>query len=162
MSTFVWPLSVCRKKNTVSIEDFLYFFLSFRGETPLHIAIVYNDLASVELLIKHGVDVNQRIIDDSNLSLSRRRRSEHRQSKIFQRKFNQKKQFDMKLANPESKIIRLQTISINAAFRSFEFTKSDDVESCIQFIGWFPGQVIRYCIRSYDWMQYVWRAMKYR
>ncbi|CAF4221653.1 unnamed protein product, partial [Didymodactylos carnosus] len=31
-------------------------------ETPLHIAIVYNDIESVKLLVKHGVDVNKRAI----------------------------------------------------------------------------------------------------
>ncbi|CAF0985740.1 unnamed protein product [Didymodactylos carnosus] len=36
--------------------------LTVIGETPLHIAIVYNDIESVKLLIKHGVDVNKRAV----------------------------------------------------------------------------------------------------
>ncbi|CAF0923689.1 unnamed protein product [Rotaria sordida] len=38
--------------------------LTVIGETALHIAIVYNDMNSIKLLIKHGVDVNKCVVGD--------------------------------------------------------------------------------------------------
>ncbi|CAF5036626.1 unnamed protein product, partial [Rotaria sp. Silwood1] len=50
-------------------------------ETPLHIAIVYNDINSVKLLIKHGVDVNKRVVGDFNTPEQNRKNDEHKKGR---------------------------------------------------------------------------------
>ncbi len=78
------------------------------GETPLHIAIFYNDISSVELLVKHGVDVNQRVIEDFYPSGQIRNKAEtktgrrHRPSRFFHQNGTSKKLISLKNANPES------------------------------------------------------------
>lgn len=83
------------------------FFSS--GETPLHIAVVYNDINSVKLLIKHGVDVNKRVVGDFNISERNGFKDETSKGKrikpqsLLQRKRASQKFFDPQSSNPESK-----------------------------------------------------------
>jgi ankyrin repeat protein len=78
------------------------------GETPLHIAIFYNDFSSVELLVKHGVDVNQRVIENSYSPGQNRNKYEtktgrrNRNSIFFHRNQIPQKLISLKNANPES------------------------------------------------------------
>ena len=80
------------------------------GETPLHIAIFYNDISSVQLLVKHGVDVNQRVIDSFHPSGLHRSKSEtkngrrNRTSTFFVGHYPSQKVIRLKNANPESKL----------------------------------------------------------
>ncbi|CAF1123494.1 unnamed protein product [Adineta ricciae] len=78
--------------------------LTVIGETPLHIAIVYNDIDSVKLLIKHGVDVNKRVVGDFNSSEPNRNLNETKKwrQKKFRRADSPAKQFDPQSATPES------------------------------------------------------------
>lgn len=83
--------------------------MSFLGETPLHIAIFYNDISSVQLLVKHGVDVNERVVGGFYSNGTNGNRFETRSgrkrapSKFFQHKGSPKKVITLKNANPESK-----------------------------------------------------------
>ena len=78
------------------------------GETPLHIAIVYNDIKSVKLLVKHGVDVNKRVTGDYNTTGQERIKDESIKGKrqatrtLFQRNQSSAKQFNPQSENPES------------------------------------------------------------
>ena len=78
------------------------------GETPLHIAIVYNDMKSVILLIKHGVDVNKRVVGDFNTSKQDRTKDESNKrqrkvsKKLFHRPESSQKQFNPQAENPDS------------------------------------------------------------
>ena len=79
------------------------------GETPLHIAIVYNDINSVKLLIKHGVDVNKRVVGYFTVSERNRTKDETKKGKkkksrpLFRRREKKEKQFNPQNGNPESK-----------------------------------------------------------
>ncbi len=79
------------------------------GETPLHIAIVYNDLNSVKLLIKHGVDVNKRVVGNFNISEPNHDKDETKKGRrkktrrLFHRNHASQKEFDPQNGNPESK-----------------------------------------------------------
>ncbi len=81
------------------------------GETPLHIAIFYNDICSVELLVKHGVDVNQRVIGGVHSPGQNRNRFEtksgrkSRNSMFFHGHNASQKVMRLKNANPESKVL---------------------------------------------------------
>ena len=75
----------------------------------MHIAIVYNDLSSVQLLVKHGVDVNKRVLGDFCApSRSRRHKTEtkkgrpDRPAQVFSRQETSQKLFNPQNANPES------------------------------------------------------------
>lgn len=82
--------------------------LAVIGETPLHIAIVYKDLDSVKLLVKHGVDVNKRVLGDYNGHAHSRHRNETKKgrrtqsSTIFRRNETNRKDFNPQNSNPES------------------------------------------------------------
>ncbi|CAF3380623.1 unnamed protein product [Rotaria sp. Silwood1] len=82
--------------------------LTVIGETPLHIAIVYNDINSVKLLIKHGVDVNKRVVGDFNTPEQNRKNDEHKKGrgKKFllpcHRDKTSQKQFNPQNSSPES------------------------------------------------------------
>jgi ankyrin repeat protein len=75
------------------------------GETPLHIAVVYNDINSVKLLIKHGVDVNKRVVGDLNLSEQNRTKNETKKGRKerLRRNNTSQKQFNPQGDSPESK-----------------------------------------------------------
>ena len=83
--------------------------LFFLGETLLHIAIVYNDINSVKLSIKHGIDVNQRIVGDFNIPKQNQNIEENknRQRKricsFFHFRFKSQKSFNPQNDSPESK-----------------------------------------------------------
>lgn len=85
------------------------FFCSILGETPLHIAIVYNDINSVKLLIKHGVDVNKRVVGDFDVSEENRTKDETKKGRrkksrpLFRRNEKLQKKFNPQSSNPESK-----------------------------------------------------------
>jgi len=87
----------------------LDFFCSILGETPLHIAIVYNDINSVKLLIKHGVDVNKRVVGNFDVSQENRNKDETKKGRrkktqpLFHRNKKLQKQFNPQTDNPESK-----------------------------------------------------------
>ena len=80
------------------------------GETPLHIAIVYNDLDSVKLLIKHGSDVNQRVL--GHVSDPEQHRNKHETKKgrrdrvqpPGRRRKASEKPLNPQNTNPESKL----------------------------------------------------------
>ncbi|CAF3351949.1 unnamed protein product [Rotaria sp. Silwood1] len=82
--------------------------LTVIGETPLHIAIFYNDINSVKLLIKHGFDVNQRVIGDfypPGQSRNKQETKTGRQNatrRFFYRNETSQKQISLKNANPET------------------------------------------------------------
>lgn len=84
------------------------------GETPLHIAIVYNDMKSVKLLVKHGVDVNKRVVGDYNASIQSRKSFKNKEKEnqrkfssfLFRRSKPKTKQFNPQSENPESKTKR--------------------------------------------------------
>ncbi|CAF2390017.1 unnamed protein product [Rotaria sp. Silwood2] len=82
--------------------------LTVIGETPLHIAIFYNDINSIKLLIKHGFDVNQRVIGDfypPGQSRNKQETKTGRQSatrRFFHRNETSQKQISLKNANPET------------------------------------------------------------
>ena len=84
------------------------------GETPLHIAIVYNDMKSVKLLVKHGVDVNKRVVGDYNASIQSKKSFKNQEkekqrkfpSLLFRRSKPKTKQFNPQSENPESKTKR--------------------------------------------------------
>ncbi|UJR35317.1 hypothetical protein I4U23_028078 [Adineta vaga] len=78
--------------------------LTVIGETPLHIAVVYNDLNSVKLLIKHGVDVNKRVVGDFNSSDQNKTINETKKGrrKTFHRSEPSVKQFNPQSGTPES------------------------------------------------------------
>jgi ankyrin repeat protein len=84
-----------------------FFEIIFLGETPLHIAIVYNDINSVKLLIKHGVDVNKRVVGDFNIPEQNQNKDETKKGKrirpFFRRNVASQKQFNPQSGNPESK-----------------------------------------------------------
>ncbi len=92
------------------------------GETPLHIAIVYNDINSVKLLIKHGVDVNKRVVGDFNAQESNRNKDETKKGRrkrtrpLFRRNDAPEKQFNPQIGNPESKWI---VIFYNSIFKNY-------------------------------------------
>ncbi|CAF3551992.1 unnamed protein product [Adineta steineri] len=77
--------------------------LTVIGETPLHIAVVYNDISSVKLLIKHGVDVNKRVVGDY-VSEQKKPTDEAKSGrrKKFRRTETIQKQFNPQTSNPES------------------------------------------------------------
>lgn len=87
--------------------------LTVIGETPLHIAVFFNDIASVELLVKHGVDVNQRIVGDFYPNGQPRSKDEtrigrqSRARRFFRRHDSTNKPISLKNASPESKPIDL-------------------------------------------------------
>ena len=74
----------------------------------MHIAIVYNDIKSVKLLIKHGVDVNKRVTGDYNTTGQERIKDDSTKRKrqatrtLFQRNQSAAKQFNPQSENPES------------------------------------------------------------
>ncbi|CAF1932002.1 unnamed protein product [Rotaria magnacalcarata] len=74
--------------------------LTVIGETPLHIAVVYNDINSVKLLIKHGVDVNKCVVGDFNTPDKYRNIEEDKNGKrkrlrlFVNRQTKSQKQFD--------------------------------------------------------------------
>jgi ankyrin repeat protein len=78
------------------------------GETPLHIAIFYDDISSVQLLIKHGVDVNQRVFGSFYSPGQNRNKYEtktgrkNRTSRFFEKTNTSQKLISLKNANPES------------------------------------------------------------
>ena len=80
----------------------------FSGETPLHIAIVYNDIESVKLLIKHGVDVNKRVVGDFTMSAQKRAKDETKRGRRKSTRLlagadeSARKQFNPQTENPES------------------------------------------------------------
>ncbi|UJR10551.1 hypothetical protein I4U23_014751 [Adineta vaga] len=82
--------------------------LTVIGETPLHIAVFFNDLASVQLLIKHGADVNQRVIEDFHSNGQSRNKNEtktNRQSRtrrFFRRSDKSNLKISLKNASPET------------------------------------------------------------
>ncbi|CAF4008329.1 unnamed protein product, partial [Adineta steineri] len=82
--------------------------LTVIGETPLHIAVFYNDINSVKLLVKHGVDVHQRVIGDFYPSLPNRTKQEtksgkqKRTSKFFNRNDSSNKPISLKNATTET------------------------------------------------------------
>ena len=82
---------------------------TFVGETPLHIAVVYNDLNSVKLLIQHGVDVNKCVVGDYNNSESNRMKNETKNGRKkpirspFRRNQASQKLFNPQNEHPESK-----------------------------------------------------------
>lgn len=88
---------------------FRYENILIVGETPLHIAIVYNDINSVKLLIKHGVDVNKRVVGDFNTSERNRMKNETKKGRkdrirpLFRRNDASQKPFNPQNENPESK-----------------------------------------------------------
>ena len=89
----------------------VFFSKIIIGETPLHIAIVYNDLNSVKLLIKHGVDVNKCVVGDFNGPEYNRNKDEtikgrrKRINPLFRRNAASQKQFNPQSGSPESKEI---------------------------------------------------------
>ncbi|CAF1007928.1 unnamed protein product [Adineta ricciae] len=82
--------------------------LTVIGETPLHIAVFFNDLASVQLLIKHGADVNQRVIGDFYQNGQSRGKHETKSSRhsralrFFQRRDKSNARISLKNASPET------------------------------------------------------------
>jgi len=91
------------------LKKFRLIFLEFLlGETPLHIAIFYNDIASVKLLVRHGVDVNQRVIASFYSPGQNRNKYETktgrktRTSKFVHPNKSSQKIIRLKNANPES------------------------------------------------------------
>ncbi len=86
-----------------------FIFKIISGETPLHIAIVYNDINSVKLLIKHGVDVNKCVVGDFTTPEPIRSNGETRKGKqtstrsLFSRSSTRQKQFNPQTSSPESK-----------------------------------------------------------
>ncbi|CAF2381938.1 unnamed protein product [Rotaria sp. Silwood2] len=82
--------------------------LTVIGETPLHIAIVYNDINSVKLLIKHGVDVNKCVVGDFNTPEQDRKNDGDKKGRgkkfqlPFRRANTSQKQFDPQNSSPES------------------------------------------------------------
>ncbi|CAF3946365.1 unnamed protein product [Rotaria magnacalcarata] len=82
--------------------------LTVIGETPLHIAIFYNDISSVQLLVKHNADVNQRVIGDFYPSEHIRSKDETKNGKaneskqVFHRNATSQKHISLKNANPET------------------------------------------------------------
>ncbi|CAF3336535.1 unnamed protein product [Rotaria socialis] len=82
--------------------------LTVIGETPLHIAIFYNDISSVQLLVKHNVDVNQRVVGDFYPSEHIRSKDETKNGKangsrqVFHRNATSQKSISLKNANPET------------------------------------------------------------
>lgn len=100
-------------------KNYWFFFI---GETPLHIAVVYNDISSVKLLIKHGVDVNKRVVGDFNISDADRPKDETKKGRrqrtrpLFRRNDASEKQFNPQTGNPESKTIIYLLINSFFAF----------------------------------------------
>jgi len=74
------------------------------GETPLHIAIFYNDIHSVELLVKHGVDVNQRVVGGL-FSRDKTETNKRRKIRLSNRNKETNYLISLKNANPESRFI---------------------------------------------------------
>jgi hypothetical protein len=70
---------------------------------------VYNDINSVKLLIKHGVDVNKRVVGDFNTPTPNRSKTETKTGRrkttrpLFRRNETSQKQFNPQNAHPESK-----------------------------------------------------------
>lgn len=97
----------------MSIDCFFFLLNFLLGETPLHIAIVYNDLSSVQMLIKHGFDVNKRVLGDFSAPELRRRKSEtkmgreNQSARFFQQNGKSKKQFNLLNSNPDSENISM-------------------------------------------------------
>lgn len=85
-----------------------HFFKLSSGETPLHIAIFYNDISSVQLLVKHGFDVNKRVIGDFYPNGQGRNKIETKNGKprrdrgLFHRKETSNTLISLKNADPES------------------------------------------------------------
>ena len=100
---------------------------SFLGETPLHIAIVYNDLNSVKLLIKHGVDVNKRVVGEFNISDYGRMKNETKKGRkarvrpLFRRSEASQKHFNPQNENPESNFLFSPSSPNRIPFRSRVF-----------------------------------------
>jgi ankyrin repeat protein len=81
--------------------------LCILGETPLHIAVFYNDISSVQLLVKHGADVNQRVIGDffpNRIKTETKTGRRNRTSRFFQRDGTAEKLITFKNSNPESRL----------------------------------------------------------
>lgn len=99
-------LSVIGKKFLKLIEIVSDTWLHL-GETPLHIAIMYNDIKSVKLLVSHGIDVNKRIECDYSVSRHKKEKEKTALSKfglgfLFSGS-SSSKAFNPQTEDPESK-----------------------------------------------------------